>query len=152
MTLWSINPNFFGLCSSNGQVAYALLTRAPVVAYPKVSLPLDLHVLSLPLAFILSQDQTLRCNCLSFLRTYQVSNKKIDVFLTCLVLFSSIIQRTLFVFGTAKIRIKNLPLQAFLNIFFKIFIGSNSRFSVFKRTFVFQKRMQRQRHIFNFQK
>ena len=24
-------------------------------------LPLDLHVLSLPLAFILSQDQTLRC-------------------------------------------------------------------------------------------
>ena len=29
-------------------------------------LPLDLHVLSLPLAFILSQDQTLRC-VLSFL-------------------------------------------------------------------------------------
>ena len=26
--------------------------------------PLDLHVLSLPLAFILSQDQTLRCNVL----------------------------------------------------------------------------------------
>ena len=25
-------------------------------------LPFDLHVLSLPLAFILSQDQTLRCN------------------------------------------------------------------------------------------
>ena len=25
------------------------------------SLPFDLHVLSLPLAFILSQDQTLRC-------------------------------------------------------------------------------------------
>ena len=25
-------------------------------------LPLDLHVLGLPLAFILSQDQTLRCN------------------------------------------------------------------------------------------
>ena len=29
-------------------------------------LPLDLHVLSLPLAFILSQDQTLRCICISF--------------------------------------------------------------------------------------
>jgi hypothetical protein len=28
----------------------------------KVLLPLDLHVLGLPLAFILSQDQTLRCN------------------------------------------------------------------------------------------
>ena len=31
------------------------------------ALPLDLHVLSLPLAFILSQDQTLHCkNCLYF--------------------------------------------------------------------------------------
>ena len=29
-------------------------------------LPLDLHVLSLPLAFILSQDQTLRCRYLVF--------------------------------------------------------------------------------------
>ena len=40
-----------------------LLTRAPVaggrVAAPP--LPLDLHVLGLSLAFILSQDQTLRC-------------------------------------------------------------------------------------------
>ena len=29
---------------------------------PKGHLPFDLHVLGLPLAFILSQDQTLRCN------------------------------------------------------------------------------------------
>ena len=29
-------------------------------------MPLDLHVLSLPLAFILSQDQTLRCYLLRF--------------------------------------------------------------------------------------
>ena len=28
-----------------------------------LSLPLDLHVLGLPLAFILSQDQTLHCKC-----------------------------------------------------------------------------------------
>ena len=36
-------------------------------------LPFDLHVLSLPLAFILSQDQTLRCNklnCLSRIFKY----------------------------------------------------------------------------------
>ncbi len=59
--LWEINPNFFGLCPCKGQVAYALLTRAPVVSDPKTLLPLDLHVLSLPLAFILSQDQTLHC-------------------------------------------------------------------------------------------
>ena len=33
--------------------------------YCYLALPLDLHVLSLPLAFILSQDQTLHCkNCL----------------------------------------------------------------------------------------
>ena len=29
--------------------------------YCYIPLPLDLHVLSLPLAFILSQDQTLHC-------------------------------------------------------------------------------------------
>ena len=61
-----ISRNFSRLSPCEGQVAYALLTRAPVadrsVATP--SLPLDLHVLSLSLAFILSQDQTLRClNC-----------------------------------------------------------------------------------------
>ncbi len=31
--------------------------------YCYIALPLDLHVLSLPLAFILSQDQTLHCKC-----------------------------------------------------------------------------------------
>ena len=36
--------------------------------YCYLALPLDLHVLSLPLAFILSQDQTLHCkNCLFYL-------------------------------------------------------------------------------------
>ena len=65
--LWGISPHFYGLYPCRGQVAYVLLTSAPVadrrIATP--SLPLDLHVLSLSLAFILSQDQTLRC-CLSF--------------------------------------------------------------------------------------
>ena len=63
MVLCSIRRNFFRLSSSSGQVSYVLLTRAPVaggsIATPP--LPLDLHVLSLSLAFILSQDQTLRC-------------------------------------------------------------------------------------------
>ena len=31
------------------------------LGHPKAALPFDLHVLGLPLAFILSQDQTLRC-------------------------------------------------------------------------------------------
>ena len=39
---------------------YAPLRRSPA-RYCYLPLPLDLHVLSLPLAFILSQDQTLHC-------------------------------------------------------------------------------------------
>ena len=61
--LCGIRPGFPGLFPCGGQVAYVLLTSAPVaarmIAHP--ALPLDLHVLSLSLAFILSQDQTLRC-------------------------------------------------------------------------------------------
>ena len=56
-----VNPPFGGLSRSRGKVAYALLTRAPVVSGASSLLPLDLHVLGLSLAFILSQDQTLRC-------------------------------------------------------------------------------------------
>ena len=41
--------------------SHALLTRPPLT--PKG--PLDLHVLGLPPAFILSQDQTLKLKCLS---------------------------------------------------------------------------------------
>ena len=39
---------------------YSPVRRSPP-KYCYLALPLDLHVLSLPLAFILSQDQTLRC-------------------------------------------------------------------------------------------
>ena len=58
-----INLSFERLSPSYRQVGYVLLTRAPVaITYIAISMmPLDLHVLSLPLAFILSQDQTLHC-------------------------------------------------------------------------------------------
>ena len=61
--VWGIRPPFDGLSPSDRQVAYALLTRAPVASYgiATILLPLDLHGLGLSLAFILSQDQTLRC-------------------------------------------------------------------------------------------
>ena len=61
--LWGIRPRFRGLFPCRGQVAYVLLTSAPVAAsgVATAAMPLDLHVLSLSLAFILSQDQTLRC-------------------------------------------------------------------------------------------
>ena len=60
---WSINPTFAGLFPDYGQIAHLLRTRAPVAAIGITTnaLPLDLHVLGLSLAFILSQDQTLRC-------------------------------------------------------------------------------------------
>ena len=56
-----ITRRFHRLCASGGWVAYALRTRPPLSRPPKGPLPYDLHVLGLPLAFILSQDQTLRC-------------------------------------------------------------------------------------------
>jgi hypothetical protein len=37
-----------------------LLTRSPLSPEPKLRFSLDLHVLSAPPAFVLSQDQTLR--------------------------------------------------------------------------------------------
>ena len=63
-----ISRRFRRLYPCGGQVAYVLLTRAPVAArgIAPPAMPLDLHVLSLSLAFILSQDQTLRCCYLVF--------------------------------------------------------------------------------------
>ncbi len=67
--LRGIRRNFFRLSPCYGQVPYVLLTRAPVAggSIATSPLPLDLHVLSLSLAFILSQDQTLRCCLYIFL-------------------------------------------------------------------------------------
>ena len=45
-----------------------LRTRTPLSLVASYQIPLDLHVLGLPLAFILSQDQTL--HCISFPKTY----------------------------------------------------------------------------------
>ena len=56
--LSGIRPSFPGLSRSAGQITHVLLTRSPLV-YPK-ALPFDLHVLSTPPAFVLSQNQTLQ--------------------------------------------------------------------------------------------
>ena len=42
------------------QVTHVLLTRPPLIHFPKEISSLDLHVLGTPPAFILSQDQTLK--------------------------------------------------------------------------------------------
>ena len=56
----SIRPSFPGLSQSQGQVTHVLLTRSPLIPPASWGSSFDLHVLSTPPAFILSQDQTLR--------------------------------------------------------------------------------------------
>src|SRR5690606_6141366 len=58
--LSGIRPRFQGLSRSEGQVAHVLLTRSPLIHPASWASPFDLHVLSTPPAFVLSQDQTLR--------------------------------------------------------------------------------------------
>src|SRR6478736_6495379 len=55
-----IRPRFQGLSQSQGQVTHVLLTRSPLIHPASWASPFDLHVLSTPPAFVLSQNQTLR--------------------------------------------------------------------------------------------
>ena len=59
-TAFGISSRFQLLSQSPGQVSHVFLTRSPLdlpVQAPWI--PFDLHVLSTPPAFVLSQDQTL---------------------------------------------------------------------------------------------
>ena len=60
-----ISPGFPELSQSQGQVAHVLLTRSPLIPRASPGSSFDLHVLSTPPAFVLSQDQTLREKTLS---------------------------------------------------------------------------------------
>ena len=86
--LRGIRRNFFRLSPCCGQVAYVLLTRAPVAGGSASTppLPLDLHVLSLSLAFILSQDQTLRCCLYIFFFFFVRRSRKLQTIVFCLLL------------------------------------------------------------------
>ena len=55
-----ISSSFPELSQSRGQVTHVLLTRSPLSAGASSDFSFDLHVLSTPPAFVLSQDQTLR--------------------------------------------------------------------------------------------
>ena len=59
VTLCGISNSFPLLSPCARQIAHALLTRPPLSFPPKEKAPFDLHVLSTPPAFVLSQDQTL---------------------------------------------------------------------------------------------
>ena len=57
--LCGITIRFQKLSHSQRQVPHVLLTRPPLRKQPKLFSPFDLHVLGVPPAFVLSQDQTL---------------------------------------------------------------------------------------------
>ena len=65
MVVCGIRPSFPSLSRSAGQITHVLLTRSPL-EHPHQKMmrafPFDLHVLSTPPAFVLSQDQTLQKN------------------------------------------------------------------------------------------
>ena len=80
---------------------YAPVRRSSA-AYCYAPLPLDLHVLSLPLAFILSQDQTLHCkNCLFYL--FDSSSCLLHIYICksthAISFFSSVSNNTRFFFN-----------------------------------------------------
>ena len=58
-TLCGISSRFQLLSPSERQVAHVLLTRPPLIQGASSLSPFDLHVLGVPPAFVLSQDQTL---------------------------------------------------------------------------------------------
>ena len=63
-TTCGISSPFGLLFHTSGQVTYVLRTHSPLRGRIATTSSFDLHVLSTPPAFILSQDQTLRKNCL----------------------------------------------------------------------------------------
>ena len=72
VVLCGISNCFQLLSPSVGQIAHALLTRPPLENQPKSISSFDLHVLSTPPAFVLSQDQTLMFN--PFLKSLPCAN------------------------------------------------------------------------------
>ena len=59
-SLSGISTPFEVLSLTDGQITHVLLTRPPLDPEVAPRASLDLHVLSTPPAFVLSQDQTLR--------------------------------------------------------------------------------------------
>src|SRR5690625_2087931 len=64
MCISGISHDFSRLSRRGGQVTHVLLTRSPLIHPASWASSFDLHVLSTPPAFVLSQDQTLR-KCLT---------------------------------------------------------------------------------------
>ena len=83
---WRVTRRFHRLSARRGWVAYALRTRPPLSPAPKGRFPFDLHVLGLPLAFILSQDQTLHCT-IDFLNNFLCCTSRLQPAPSTIALF-----------------------------------------------------------------
>ena len=118
---------------------YSPVRRSPA-EYCYSPMPLDLHVLSLSLAFILSQDQTLRCwNC--FMSLLKIpSFLQVQVLLTVFILntcttvvyviFSKNSSQSFHAKRGAKVRIFIFIFQIFSKFFFSIYFSEDRRADV----------------------
>ena len=105
-------------------------------------LPLDLHVLSLPLAFILSQDQTLRCKYKKFKISFapdvssQKSTKLVHLAFFCFIFCASKYQRTCVKKPAPLFTKKPMPVVYFIILFywhsFILFLSSARTVSLFR--------------------
>ena len=121
MTLSGIISSFLLLSQSRRQVPYALLTRPPWLPWCKHHFPIDLHVLSILSAFILSQDQTLHSNIsfhLIFL-SYYLSMLFPSYFLPLFYMSSIVLSTTPAVDKNYSIKYYPLLSITFFNFFYK---------------------------------
>ena len=108
--LCGIISRFQLLSPRYGQIAHALLTRPPCIA------TFDLHVLSTPPAFILSQNQTLKFNCIKPNAFASVALSRLFSHLSLLTLLFGTI-------CTSKLIDRNYFLNSFPSIQFLNFIN-----------------------------
>ena len=121
MTLSGIISSFLLLSQSRRQVPYALLTRPPWLPWCKHHFPIDLHVLSILSAFILSQDQTLHSTIsfhLIFL-SYYLSMLLPSYFLPLFYMSSIVLSTTPAVDKNYSIKYYPLLSITFFNFFYK---------------------------------
>ena len=127
--LSGFSRRFHLLSQAHGQVPYVLLTRSPLSLFEKqafLKTSFDLHVLGMPPAFILSQDQTLHLIWLKTLLTlwflfFLVRFISFEIDVSCLVFKDRNVFRFLRLVQRSYI-IPNIlpPVNAFF-IFFSFF-------------------------------
>ena len=121
MTLSGLVSSFLLLSRSRRQVPYALLTRPPWLPWCKHHFPIDLHVLSILSAFILSQDQTLHSTISFHLNFLSYYYRCFSVLFFFLYLFMSSIVLSTTPAVDKNYSIKYYPLLSitFFNFFYK---------------------------------